>query len=124
MRQVHDDGTCARPTARREAHHRGVVAQRRDGGAAPQHQQLVGERRAGERTPGIPREAIADHGAPLHLAARTELAPEPLVGRREIGIVRRAHAVHAQVAPRARPHLPVARREVFGEQCGFHGGRS
>ena len=117
VREVHDDRR-QRAAARVEAHHRGVIAQRRDLLAAPQHEQLVGERvcRPSTGRPRIPREPLADHLARLHLAARAELEPQPLVGRREVGVVGVAHAAHAHVGPVARRLGAVAGREVLGEQ--------
>ncbi len=73
---------------------------------------------------GIPREPIADHRAPFHLAARAELAPQPLVRGVEVGVRSVADATHLQVAPVERRETAVARREIRGELGEVHGGRS
>jgi hypothetical protein len=93
-----------------ETHHRRVIPQRDDAGAAARA--LVGERRAPDRALGIPGEAIGDHAAGFHLAARAELGKQPGVGHREVGIRDACDAAHADLRLVARRGFAVARGEV------------
>ncbi len=82
VRQVHDDGTFARPTARVQAHDRGVVAQRGDVVAASQHQQFVGQRCAGERVARDPTRG--DRRSPRAAPSRRAHRIRPRAARRPL----------------------------------------